>query len=79
MQGPASAERVEEAKTAAAVICLMEGSNAPVQRLLDGLASPEQLEQIARQLQGGDRPRRARVLASFLSRLALQLDTWSLR
>ena len=79
MQDSSSSERLEEAKTAAAVLCLMEGVNAPVQSLLDGLAPPQQLEQITRQLQDGDRTRRARVLASFLTRLALQLDIWSLR
>jgi hypothetical protein len=78
MQEP-NPEPLEAARTAAAVLCLLEGADAPMQELLEGLATREQLDDIARQLRSGDRNRRARMLASYLGRLAVQLDTWSLR
>lgn len=78
MQDPGT-EQIETARTAAAVLCLLEGSSVPMEELLRGLASPEQLHAMAEQLRGGDRQRRARVLASYLGRLAVQLDAWSLR
>ncbi|MFW5740918.1 MAG: hypothetical protein ACOC1F_11185 [Myxococcota bacterium] len=74
-----SPEHVESARTAAAVLCLMQGPEAPVRELLQGMASDDELRSIEQLLRSGDRNRRARVLASFLSRLALQLDAWSMR
>jgi hypothetical protein len=72
-------ERIETAKTAAAVLCLLEGASVPLEELLGGLATAEQLEEIAQPLREGDRTRRARTLAAYLGPLAVQLDGWSLR
>ena len=38
-------EHLESTRTAAAVLCLLEGSDAPVQELLSGMATAERLEE----------------------------------
>ena len=72
------AERIDAVRTAAAVLCLVEGASAPMEEVLKHLAPPDDLVAIAAPLRGGTRQQRAEVLASYLQCLAVQLNQWSL-
>ena len=74
-----SAAQLNDVRTAVAVLCLLDGANAPVEELLKGLAPPEQLKAIVEPLRDGTRKQRAAALASYLSDLAAQLNAWSLK
>ncbi len=74
-----SKESLDSARTAAAVLCVLQGKEARIVDALEGLASKQQLTVLAKQLQQGDRNQRAAALAVHLSRLVFDLDAWSLR
>ncbi len=75
---PASPGQIEAARTAAAVLYLVDGPSGVNPDLLQGLAPGDQLEGIVHQLCSGNRDRRVRMLASYLSRLVVELETWSM-
>lgn len=79
MRNESEAERIDAARTAAAILYVIDGVQAPVREALLGLAAEEQLEAIATPLAQDDRTRRARVLAAYMARLVADLDAWSLR
>jgi hypothetical protein len=68
----------EASQAAAAILVLLEGSQVPLLPLLQPIADKRALAEFDRALRQGSREARARALAATLTRLALDLDRWSI-